>query len=774
MFSICTQSFKTIAVIGNYLPRLCGIATFTSDLCEVLAGQLSSQQNVIVLAMDDTNDGYDYPERVKFEIRDKIPADYLRAAEFLNLNKSDAVILQHEFGIFGGSYGTHIFQLLQNLRIPVLTTLHTVLCNPLPEQKAVISELARLSDKLIVMSQKCHETLKTIYHVADDKIVIIPHGIPDVPFMDTSFYKDQFGVENRKVILTFGLLSPSKGIKYAIDAMSEVVLVHPDAVYVVLGATHPHVVRANGEMYRYELMQRVRERGLDDHVLFFNQFVDLPTLIQFLTAADIYLTPYLDQQQAVSGTLSQAMGAGKAIVSTPYAYAEEMLNDERGILVPFADSGALGQVLVELLNDDLARNRMRKKAYQYCRTMIWPQVAESYLEVISDCLKHRLKTPKFTDLKNSSYGFDALPIVQPDHLRMLTDNTGIFQHAFYSVPDRSNGYCVDDNARALLATNLYYNLRKDDQVLYLYRTYLSFLLSAFDNERLVFDDFLSYDRKWLQTNSSEEAHSRAIWALGCCIETAPDNALMELMCRLFTSAIDIAEKFQHPRAWAFTLLGIHCYLNIYSGDAMVRALRASLSQKLMQRFLNNSNNEWRWCDEVLTYGNARLPHALLLTGHDLEQCEMRTLGLTTLEWLFELQLNGKGYLSIIGNDGWLKKNGGRALFSQQPLEVMGLIQACSDAFRVTRNGIWLKRARTCLDWFLGRNDLGLPLYDYGTGGCHDGIDPQGINENMGAESTLSWLISLLTVYEMQGEEVLLGKRMGTSDEREKVRANETS
>lgn len=753
-----TRYPKSIAVIGNYVPRRCGIATFTRDLCEALACEQTNGNSVIALAMDDVEAGYDYPERVKFEIRDSMPADYLRAAEFLNISRIDVAILQHEFGIFGGPAGAHILSLLENLRVPLLTTLHTVLSEPTPEQKAVICELGRLSDAMVVMSRKCSDMLKDSYQVPEDKIVIIPHGIPDVPFMDSCFHKDRFGVENRKVILTFGLLGPGKGIEHGIDAMPAIVKKHPDAVYVVLGATHPHVLRESGEKYRNELIQRARRLGVERNVMFYNQFVDLETLTQFISAADVYLTPYLERQQAVSGTLSYALGAGKAVVSTPYLHAEEMLADDRGILVPFADPGAIAGAIERLLSHDAVRNAMRKQAYQYCRGMVWKEVAKRYLEQAARSVVRQAATPRCAKLDAYSNDAEALPMIRLDHLRIMTDDTGIFQHAIHSVPDRREGYCVDDNARALIAAMQYLALHKDETAMPLVKTYLSFLLDAFDFEKKRFRDFMSYERKWRQESAADDAHGRAVWALGSAIRMAPENSLRELMCRLFIAAIEPTESFEHPRSCAFALLGIHGYMTVYGGDATVRTIRDTIAEKLFGRFRSHASEDWPWCDDDLTYANARLPHALLVTGHDVGDDDMQRTGLAALEWLLRVQGNGGGHVSVVGNNGWMQKGGDRANFSQQPLEAMALLQASADVFRITGNPVWLMNARACLDWFLGRNDLGEPVYDFVTGGCHDGIDPQGINENMGAESTLSWLISLLTMYELTGEKVLVTNR----------------
>ncbi|MFQ6104177.1 MAG: glycosyltransferase [Candidatus Glassbacteria bacterium] len=753
---------ECIAVIGNHLPRHCGIATFTTDLCNAMAAEMPDSEGVIALAMDDREEGYDYPDRVRFEVRDQIPTDYLRAAEYLNVQNADVVILQHEYGIFGGPAGSHILQLLENIRTPIITTLHTVLRRPDQEQRTVIMELTRLSDMLVVMSRTAMEILAYTYKIPREKIIHIPHGIPDVPFLDPCFYKDQFGVENRKVILSFGLLSPGKGLETMIEAMPGVIEQHPDALYMILGATHPHVYKAMGEKYRHELQQRIRRLGIEDNVLFHNRFVELKTLIQFICASDVYVTPYPNREQIVSGTLSYALGAGKAVVSTPYHYAEEMLDDGRGIIVPFEDPKALCEAVAHLLSNDAKRNAMRKRAYQYCRRMIWKEVARSYLSLARKTAERFGHRPRSIHRETRFQKVDMLPKIKLDHLQSLTDDTGILQHARYSIPLREYGYCTDDNARALIVAAMYYNLRKDACILTLLKTYLSFLMDAFDPETGRFRNFMSYDRRWRDGYGSEDSHGRALWALGTCIPLIDDEAIRAACCRQFIEGLNACEYFQSPRGWAFTLIGLNKYLEVYTGDACGRKVRADLAGKLLALYETNATEEWPWFEDTVTYANGMLPRAMLSTGRALDEGKLIDTGLTSLEWILTRQTGDDGQLSLIGNDGWMTRGKTRARFDQQPLELIGLIGACADALMITRDDHWLSEARRCFDWFMGRNDLNSPVYDFRTGGCFDGLQPQGVNQNLGAESTLAWLISLLTMYEVFGEEALLPQEQVTT------------
>ncbi len=741
---------NSIAVIGNYLPRHCGIATFTTDLCNALAGAMDGGQ-VLALAMDDVPGGYDYPERVKFQLRANVQADYLRAAEFLNVNQFDVAVLQHEYGIFGGKFGRHILHLIGELRMPVLTTLHTVLAEPGDEQRAIIAELAERSERLVVMSGKARELLEEVYEVPEARVALIPHGIHDVPFVDPSFHKDQFELEGRKVILTFGLLSPGKGIEKMIEAMPRIVEKHPEAVYLVLGATHPHVKREYGDSYRIGLQQRAGRLGMEDHVLFHNRFVEVELLCEYIGAADIYVTPYVNEAQITSGTLAYALGAGKAVVSTPYWHAAELLAEGRGRLVPFGDTEAMSDAITELLSDDLERNAMRKRAYQYCRPMVWSQVARAYRDLAGEVIRQRTRAPvPRVEAGSIPRLLKELPEVEIEHLRNMTDAVGILQHAKYATPDRAHGYCTDDNARALIVASTYGALLEDEAVLPLVQTYLSFMLHAFNRESRCFRNFMSYERQWLEETGSEDSHGRALWGLGKAVKYGPKGAVRDLATRLFADALPAVEGFKSPRAWAFALVGLHSYLEIYGGDAAARRLRALLAGRLHGLFKEHADEKWSWFEPVVTYANAKIPHALILSGQWMPDAEIFETGIKTLRWLLEQQTSPEGSISIIGNLGWLTKEGGRAKFDQQPIEAMALVEACAEAYRSTGEEYWLKSAQRCLQWFMGRNDLSVPLYDFQTGGCSDGLNPNGANANQGAESTLAWLVSLLTLIEILG------------------------
>jgi len=752
------SKLNSIVFIGNYLPRQCGIATFTKDLLTTVQSEGRNIQCTTV-AMNDTSEGYRYPPEVCFEINQNKLTDYKCASDFLNINQVDIVSLQHEYGIFGGAAGSYIIELLRDLRMPIVTTLHTVLKNPNMEQEEVLQQLIYLSDRLVVMSQKAKAFLTDIHNAPKSKIMIVPHGIPDVPFMDPNYFKDQFGVEGKKVILTFGLLSPNKGIEYMLEAMPYILKRHPDVVYIVLGATHPHVKKTDGESYRLSLQKITRDLGISGNVIFQNRFVTIDELCEFLCTADIYVTPYLNEEQIASGTLAYALGTGNAIISTPYWYAEEMLSDGRGILVPFKDADVLAHIVNTLLEDEVTRHSMRKKGYIFSRSAIWKEVARNYLAIFSEVKRERARKPHIVfylkeRINTEGTGFE-IPDIKLDHMLNLTDDTGIFQHAVFTVPDRRHGYCTDDNARALMVTALSksYLLNEYKFISNLCARYLSFLDYAFNEQTNRFRNFMNYNRTWLEKNGSEDSHGRSLLGLGTTIANINDAGILGLSLRLFKKALPSVEKINSIRAIAYSLLGINYYLKRFSGDSEVRRIRSALAEKLINSFNNHDNPEWLWCEEILAYGNASIPQSLILSGCEMDDYKMIDKGLEILEWLYNLQHLDNHFVPI-GNNGWYKKNSAPARFDQQPIEAQTMIDACVEAYIATGSTVWIDRTQTCFNWFLGNNDLGISLYNPRTGGCRDGLMPDGINENEGAESTLAWLLSLIVMHKLNADNIL--------------------
>jgi len=733
-----------IAFIGNYLPRQCGIATFTTDLCEAIAAE-HPKSTCIALPVNDNESGYAYPPRVRFELGEKDIDSYRRAADFLNINSVDLVSLQFEYGIFGGRAGSHILALLRELRMPIVTTLHTILREPDPQQRRVLEEVAALSDRVVVMSERGAKFLHEIYRVARDKIDLIPHGIPDLPFVDPGFHKDLFGVEGKIVLLSFGLLSANKGIENVIAALPAILAKHPNVVYFIVGATHPHVKQHDGETYRLSLQRLAQAKSVAGQVIFYNQFVTLEELVEFIGAADIYITPYLNPAQIVSGTLAYTLGAGKAVISTPYWYAEEMLADERGALVPFRDPPALAAQVIDLLDNEAKRHAMRKRAYMFGRDMIWPQVARRYLESFARArVEKRHFAPSSFAVKPLDKRPGELPPLKLDHLRRMTDDTGMLQHALFTVPNYREGYTIDDNARALLVSALLEDLGHSDAY-DLTSRYLAFIGYAFNSETKRFRNFMSFQRHWLEDRGSDDSHGRTLWSLGTLLGRSKVPALTSMAGGLFEQALPAILETTSPRAWAFALIGIHEYLRRFDGDRRAGQVREELAGRLLTLYQNHRSNEWRWYENALTYCNAALPHALLMCGQWIPSHAMTEAGLESLSWLVDLQRadsNG-GHFVPIGSNGFYQRGGERARFDQQPVEAQAMVSACLEAHRITGDKNWYKEAGRAFDWFLGGNDLNLPIYDPITGGCRDGLHADRPNENQGAESSLAFLQAVL-------------------------------
>jgi glycosyltransferase involved in cell wall biosynthesis len=737
------SKIRKIAFVGDHLPRKCGIATFTSDLlAAVAAGHPQSQ--CFSVSVNDIPGGYEYPQVVRFEIEEQDLSSYLRAADFLNISDVDIVCLQHEFGIFGGTAGGHILALLRELRMPVVTTLHTILREPKADQRRVIHELVALSTRLVVMADRGRQMLQEIYQAPPAKIDLIPHGIPDVGFVDPTDFKDQFGVEGKVVLLTFGLLSPNKGIEYVLNALPHILAEFPDVVYIVLGATHPNELREHGEAYRLSLEILAKKNKLEKNVIFYNRFVELEHLKEFIGAADFYITPYLNEAQITSGTLAYAFGAGKVVISTPYWHAAELLAKDQGVLVPFGDATAIAREVIGLLRDDTRRHAIRKNAYKLGREMVWSNVAGLYMRSFElSQIEGAARSRKSLATKTLDQKPRELPELKLSHLSRMTDSTGIFQHAILTVPNFSEGYCTDDNARAFILAVLLSELGEEpERVRTLATTYAAFLHHAFDLRVKRFHNHMSFDRRWLDEQGSEDCQGRALWALGVGVGRSPYRSFQIMAGQLFALALPALTEFTSPRAWAFGLIGIHEYLRRLSGDSLVNQTRETLTSRLMELFERTAQPDWRWFQEDLTYDNAKLPHALILSGRATGQQAVLERGLQALRWLTELQISEKGHFRPIGTNGFYRRGGMRANFDQQPIEAQAMVSACLEAYRATSDLWWYEQAQRAFDWFIGWNDLGLELCSPKTGGCRDGLHVDRVNRNQGAESTLAFLLSL--------------------------------
>ncbi|RZA29261.1 MAG: glycosyltransferase, partial [Proteobacteria bacterium] len=727
---------KRIAFIGNSMPRQCGIATFTTDLQHAVAATALPLETTII-AMTDPGRKYGYPKAVGFEVQQDRLEDYVRAADFINKGDYDAVSLQHEFGIFGGEAGRHILDLLERLTVPVVTTLHTVLADPEPVQRRVLDRILALSSRVVVMAEKGRSLLLDVYGASREKVEVIPHGIPNYPFVGPEAAKASLGFSDKTVILTFGLLSPNKGIEVMIDAMPMVLQSHPDAIYVVLGATHPNLVRDQGETYRESLQTRVDELGLHDQVAFLDQFVDRPTLLQYIAMCDVYVTPYLNQAQMTSGTLAYSFGLGNAVVSTPYWHALELLDHGHGLLVPFGDAEVTGQTVSALLTDEPRRQAMRQRAYSDSRHMTWDHVAARYVTLFD-----HVSVAERNKSTQRPFG-PALPALRFDHLYIMSDDTGLFQHAIHNVPDRLHGYCVDDNARALLLASTLAPESRDGIPERMTSAYASFVQHAFNPDTGRFRNFMGYDRRWLEPQGSEDSHGRTLWALGVMARGERQSSRSQWAAELFEKALPAVASFKSPRAWAFTLLGLNGYCEARPEDDFAIGLRKALADRLCALLRQVETPDWIWFEEGLAYDNARFCEALILTGRATGQHGYAEAGLCTLDWLMARQTSDKGYFRPVGSAGFGDIRQPPRAFDQQPVEACATIAARLAAWRMTTDARWRIDAGRAFAWFIGSNDLGISLVDLDTGSCRDGLHPDRPNENRGAESVVSYLLSLV-------------------------------
>ena len=736
---------QRVAFIGNHLPRRCGIATFTHDLHAAVA-TVRPDLHTGVVAMTDPGGSYDYPAAVIGEVCDEVVADYAQAAKLLNAARFDVVCLQHEYGIFGGEAGRNIIELLSRLDMPVVTTLHTVLAQPTPAQHAVAHRIIDLSAKVVVMSRKGQALLRSVHHVPAGKIEVIPHGIPDFPFREPDQAKAALGFGGKSVILTFGLLSPSKGIETVIDAMPEIVRSCPNAVYVILGATHPNLVRDQGEAYRDSLKARVRTLGIENHVRFINQFVDQARLLEFISMCDVYVTPYLNEAQMTSGTLSYSFGLGKAVVSTPYWHAQELLSDGLGVLVPFGDSMAIGSQIASLLSDDARRNSIRRCAYAASRSMTWNRTATRYVAAFESALQlgrpprapHRLSVEPIGKRH-------AVPELRTSHLLSMCDSTGLLQHAVHCIPDRSHGYCVDDNARALLFSCGLVDTGEPPIPDALTTSFAAFVQHAWNPDTRRFRNFMSYDRRWLEDQGSEDSHGRTLWALAEFSAKDSNPSRRQWAADLFQTALPVVESFTSPRAWAFTLLGLNAYCAQVAGEVLANRLRDLLGDRLLAALTACKTTDWVWFEDGLAYDNARLPQALLQTGVASGNPAQVEAALRSLRWLMAVQTTRVGNFRPIGTESFGQKRQHPQAFDQQCVEAAASVAACLTAWRIDQGPEWASGAMRSFDWFLGSNDHHLALVDTETGSCRDGLHADRANENRGAESVLSYLLALVEI-----------------------------
>ena len=733
---------KKVVFISSFPPRKCGIATFTGDLIENTAAAAKGEFEPLVVAL--RSDEQKYNDPVKFEIHENVKSDYICAADYINFSHVDIISVQHEFGLFGGEAGEYLSLLLNRLKAPVITTLHTVLNDPEPAYYKSMIDVCEASHKIITMNKRGVDMLQKIYNIPIKKIKLIPHGIPDLPFVDSNYYKHQFGLEDRRTILTFGLLSKNKGIEVMLQAMPEIIKADPSVMYIVLGMTHPNILKNDGESYRFSLQQMVKDLGIEEHVIFHNRFVSDKELHNFLCAADIYVTPYREVKQLTSGTLSFAVGTGKAVVSTPYWAAQELLADGRGKLVPFDDSAQMAKEIVSIIEDDSLFYSLRRRAYDYGRLRTWPRIGQAYWKMFSAKRLPVRIAAKSTLSAAETISNIEVPVPSLDHIIKLTDDTGLYQHATFTIPNREHGYCTDDNSRGVIAMSRYFAQYPEPKALQLLDKYLSFIMHSQNSDGSV-RNLMNFDRTWYKDEPKNDAFGRVLWAFGTVMASPPSPSYLSVLKDRFDKSVELIQK-QKPKGMAYSILGMCDYLKQFPGASDIKRQLELASDGLVMQFKESIYPDWRWFEDALTYDNAVLPHSLFAAGINCDNKHYIEIAEESCEFLLEHTYNGK-HFSFIGCNGWFERGKTRASFDQQPIEAASMVMMLRAAYDATNNNEYLTLQRKAFDWFLGQNDLHVPLYNFRTKGCNDGLMQDGVNINQGAESTLSFLLSLLSIVE---------------------------
>lgn len=732
-----------IAYISTYPPRECGIATFNNNLLKAIGHDTTTvSADSFVVAMTDAEqlNTYEYPPEVEYIIRQENQKDYIRAADYINTNLTDVCILEHEFGIYGGESGLYILPLIARLQKPLVTILHTILKDPSYVQLTIIREIAKYSSKIVVMSRRAVGFLTSIYGISENKIRYIEHGVPDLEPKEDNPVKKSLGFKDKKVLFTFGLISRNKGLETVVQALPDIVARHPDVTYVILGTTHPGVIRNSGEEYRDSLKRMAKKLNVENNLVFINKFVSEEELHDYLTAADMYITPYLNEAQITSGTLSYAIGAGAAVISTPYWHAQELLAENRGKLFDFRDSAALAQIVNDLFDNHTLLQDLKSNAFAYGMHLRWPSIGKVFIETLEESIHHaNLVNEETTRIIDP----EMMPAFSMAHVQRLTDDTGIVQHAKYGIPNLKEGYCLDDNARALIMVIQAWQQNKSKTALELLPVYLSYI-QYMQSDDGNFRNFLSFRREYLDEVGTEDSFGRTVWALGYLISNAPNNSYREFAKELFDKSVTHFSQLRHLRGLGNTIIGLTNYLKAHPYDEGIIVELNQLAEPLKQAYRNHKASGWHWFEEKMTYDNAILPLALLSHYQTTMDEESLAIGMESMNFLTEKTMSA-GYLNPVGNDGWLFKDKEMAIYDQQAIETMAMVLMYFKAYEITHNLSYIKQMYLSYQWFLGENSLRLPLYDYETKGCGDGLQTSGVNRNQGAESTLAYWISHLTV-----------------------------
>ena len=726
------EKSSKILYMSTFPPRECGIATFTQDLTKAFDNKFAPIIKSKILAMnnDDTNI-YNYHSDVIYEVSDTDISEYIEMAKEINKKKSiKLVCVQHEFGIFGGEYGSYLIAFLEVINKPVVITFHSVLPGPNEKLKKVVCAIAEKVHHIVVMTEKGIDILRNDYGIKTD-IKLIPHGIPSIDFEKSTKEKTKLGYKNKILLSSFGMMNSGKGYEYVIDALAEVVKKFPNLLYIIVGETHPVIRKKEGEKYRNFLEKKVIDLGLKNNVKFYNKYVKLNEIISYLIATDLFICSNQEPNQITSGTLVYALGAGRAVVSTPFPHASDIINHERGILTKFGDSDSFKQAIIKVLSDNKLKEKMEKNAYSYTRHMTWPNVALSYRNMFNTYLDTQEK-------------YDTtFPKIKLTHLAKMTDNFGILQFVTHTTPDKSSGYTLDDNARAMIAICMHYEKFKDKSKLKLIKTYLDFIKYV-QKENGKLYNFVDYNKNINMDHWTDDAHGRALWSLGflMSIKSLPLN-LREEAEEIFKASLKVVDDMQSPRAIAFTIIGLYFYNKVKPNQELISKIKTH-SDFLLRIYNETSCTEWKWFERYLTYSNSKLPESLLFAYLATKDKKYLKVALTTLDFLINITFSEDRFAPI-GHDGWYIRHGHKAHFDQQPVDTASMVQTLILANEITADKKYLKDANTAFKWFLGNNALNQTVYDDSTGGCYDGLGESSVNLNQGAESTISYLLARLSL-----------------------------
>lgn len=733
---IYQKELPEILFITSYPPRECGIATYSQDLKNAIQEKFGSTFSLKVCALESLQLNYNYPDEVKYKIDTQLEANFSDLATKINLDKNVAMLfLQHEFGLFGGIYGDYLLKFLKNIKRPVTTTFHTVLPKPNKKLKKVVRKIADYSDFLIVMTSISKVILIADYGIAERKIAVISHGTHLVASVDNVEKKAKNQFSDRIVLSTFGLLNEGKSIETALEALPQIIEKFPNVIYLIIGKTHPEVLKWEGEKYRNFLYEKIQELHLENNVRFINKYLSLEELMNYLQRTKVYLFTSKDPNQAVSGTLAYAMACGCPVIATPIPHAKEFL-DGAGLNYDFQNSNQLAEKTIELLNNPKLLEEMQLNALHKINPTSWQNAAIAHVELINkNSSKH-----KFT----LQY---EIPKISLDHIKRMTSEDGLFQFSAISTPDVMSGYTLDDNARALIALTKHYQLTAEEEDLALINIYLKFILYC-QREDGTFLNYVDFEGNFTANNGNEnleDANGRAIWALGEFISYKDiiDYELIKKAKFAIQKTLVNTTKFKSPRAIAFIIKGLYFY-NLENKSPRINYLIEQLADNLVSKYRTISDKKWKWYEDYLTYANSILPEAMLLAALSTDNKLYKEIAKTSFDFLLEVIFK-KDQIKVISNQGWYQKGKSVHQYGEQPIDVAYTILALQTFYQEYNDESYKEKMKIAFDWFHGKNHLHQIIYNPATGGCHDGLEQNHVNLNQGAESTISYLLSRLAM-----------------------------